>query len=1391
VIIIFSIGKKKKITAWLLVLLLTLSTVFPNAFINVKADAAGKTFDIIEVTDFHGALEDSSNPPLPSGAVLAKNIKDIKASNPDRTLVLGGGDLYQGTPVSNVLFGVPVQKLMDNIGMEVTALGNHEFDWGLDKITGTTMKDAKYSIVCSNLYRKDTKQRVFEPYKIIEKDGVKIAVVGAITTETPNIVMPAYVKDYNFTDPAEEINSVAKDLKESKKADVVLAVVHEGNDASAPATGPIFDIANSLTNVDAVLGGHSHTILQATVKGMPVVIGGAQSKGFIDLKMNIDEAGKISFTNTDNSYIAINTNAPNGYKAADPAVDSEAASIVAEAKNEIGPTFSEVIGTVKDDVTRAQVQQPYGESELGNWAADVVRNYAKADVGVANNGGLRIDIPAGNVTVGQIYTLMPFDNEINTVSMNKAQLKTVLEQAVGTYPDPSNAKNTLGGKGIQISGIKFTYDDSRAYGSKVTSITREDGSAISDTETLKVAGPDFVLTGGDGFLGFTDSEVKKTLSNTHELARDAFIEDIRANKTIKYAIENRIVSQNQTGEGESMTIAEARKAQTGSVILTGTVSVVNGKSVFMQDDTAGICVYNEKGSAIHKGDKITVKGTLSDFYGLLEITPSSAEDVKVESTGNTVTPKEVTADKLNGDLQGQLVKIKGLTFESIDNSGASMAHDSTGSVNIYKMPKVDGLAVNDTADVTGAVSKYGSSIELLVGSAADVVKTGSTQEPAAAISILGTSDIHGNIFPIDYSTLKESDQGLAKVSTYVNSVRASNPNTMLIDNGDTIQGTPLSYYYDKIDTTTEYPLIKVMGAMKYDSWTLGNHEFNYGLDVLNRIIADAQKEKINVLSANTYKTSDNTNFVKPYITKTFNVNGKDVKVGILGLTTKTIPNWENTDNYRGLQFNDLVDEAKKWVPVLRNTEKADVVILSVHSGEESATDTIPENQVKAIATGVDGIDAILCGHVHANISSDTSLKNPSGKVVPITEPGKWGQYVSKLDINFNADGTPNVTTKTVKMDSSIQADPAILKLAQPYEDATLKYISTVIGQSTGDFSGEKQTTEPTALMDLINKVQADAAGTQLSIAAPLSASAHIPSGNIKIQDIMGVYVFENFLYGIKMNGAQLKRWLEYSVRYYKQVSDTDKSVVKDPVLNIPDYNLDQLYGATYDIDLTQPACTVDPNTGIVNSENRIKNLKFNGKPVSDTDEFTVAINNYRYNGGGGFMKAAGLTVKNEEGKDVPDDSKVMYDSAKALGDDGQVRNMMIKYIQDNKTITPDVSNNWSVITTPGSEPNKDFSIENLTKTTSFKPGNDAEVRVKVTNNLNTAKTVTLIEALFQNNKFINYVKCSQDLESNKSIILDGGFTIPNDDGYSVKAMLWDTLDNGKPISDYIEIPVAN
>lgn len=931
-----------------------------------------KNLDIVEITDFHGQLLDTTNK-IHVGAALANAVEEVSSENPDNTLIIGGGDLYQGTPVSNVLQGVPVQKVLSKMGMEVTALGNHEFDWGLNIINDITMKDAKYQIVCSNLYNKGTDTRPYEPYKIIDKDGTKIAVIGAILNDVGSIVLPANIANYQVKDAATEINSCAKEIRDKKLADVVLAVVHDGGSS-------LNNIVSNLEGVDAVFGGHTHTIgddiiKDRTGKDVPTLNACNAGKGYIDLKISVDENNKIvgfSKKGTNWNALSVNSNTP---------VDEGCKEIVDDAYTALAPTFDDVIGSDSVAYSKDQDDSPFGECQLGNWMADVVKNKVGADVGIVNNGGIRLSpVSAGDITVGTIFNLMPFDNTVTTVTMTGKQLKTVIEQGI--------ADTT--GKGLQVSGIKITYDSSKqSYvkavkdsdgkvitpeipGQRVTSIMREkDGTAIKDNDVIKVAAPDFVVTGGDNFTEFTLPEIAKTYNDTHILVRDALIDDVRANKKITVQLNDRLKNIQQSNSGTTMTIKEA-KAQASkkvSATITGYVSGVNGKNVYLQDDptnpTAGITLYNSCGASVSKGDQVTVTGNLSIYNGLIEITATSKTNVTTISTNNEITPKEITIKDINDDLQGELIKLKNVTFVSIDNGNLSTIKDSTGTTAIYKIPVISGLKVNDIKDVTAIVSKY-KSFELIVRDENDVVNPNeSPTNSTATISIVATSDVHGNVLNFDYGTnsAPSKGQGLAKVSTYVNNLRTSNPYVMLVDDGDTIQGTPLVYYYNMIDKTSFYPTAKVMGIMKYDTETLGNHEFNFGLDTLNRVINNYKSQGIHVLSANTYK-DDNSNFVDPYYIKEFNINGNSVKVGILGLTTKCIPNWKDQEHYKGLRFNDLVDEAKKWVPIVKR-KGADIVIVAAHSGEEGASDVIPENEIKALANGVSGIDAIIAGHAHS------------------------------------------------------------------------------------------------------------------------------------------------------------------------------------------------------------------------------------------------------------------------------------------------------------------------------------------------------------------------------------------------------------------------------------------
>ncbi|WP_029663424.1 bifunctional UDP-sugar hydrolase/5'-nucleotidase [Cellulomonas sp. KRMCY2] len=512
------------------------------------------------------------------------------------------------------------------------------------------------------------------------------------------------------------------------------------------------------------------------------------------------------------------------------------------------------------------------------------------------------------------------------------------------------------------------------------------------------------------------------------------------------------------------------------------------------------------------------------------------------------------------------------------------------------------------------------------------------------LTIMGTTDLHGNAFNWDYFRNAEyddsahNDVGLAKISTLVDQVRADrgDRNTLLIDAGDTIQGTPLAYYYAKIDPITSgsiHPMAAAMNAIGYDAAALGNHEFNYGIPLLR---AYESQLDFPLLGANAIDDATGRPAFKPYVIETVRPErGKPVRVGILGLTNPGIAIWDKANVEGQMSFPGLVEQAQVWVPKMR-AAGADVVIVAAHSGADTSSsygDTLPfpENAATLVAEQVPGIDAILVGHAHKEIAERIVTNQTTGKEVVLSEPLRWGERLSVFDLDLSyARGrwTVDSVDASVLNANTVTEDPEIVNLLSAQHDTVVSYVNSVIGTATEPMSAATARYEDTAALDFINYVQArevqanltgaDAALPVLSIAAPFNRDAAIPAGDVSVRDIAGLYIYDNTLLGIKLTGAQVRAYLEKSAEYFKQVpaagSYASTDVTNAPTATAPngtpDYNYDVMGGLdqplTYGIDLSQAAGA------------RITDLAYGGVPVADGQEFVVAINNYRQSGGGNF-----------------------------------------------------------------------------------------------------------------------------------------------------------------------------
>ncbi|MGK5696773.1 bifunctional metallophosphatase/5'-nucleotidase [Streptomyces sp. URMC 128] len=544
-----------------------------------------------------------------------------------------------------------------------------------------------------------------------------------------------------------------------------------------------------------------------------------------------------------------------------------------------------------------------------------------------------------------------------------------------------------------------------------------------------------------------------------------------------------------------------------------------------------------------------------------------------------------------------------------------------------------------------AVTGAGVALAGAVGAPGAQAAEGKRGTQRYAFTVLGTTDLHGNVFNWDYFTDKEfddkdhNDVGLAKVSTLVNRIRAEKGrrNTLLIDAGDTIQGTQLSYYYAKVDPITAeggpvHPMAQAMNAMGYDAAALGNHEFNYGIPVLRKF---EQQCRFPLLGANALDAKTLRPAFAPYSMHRLRTPcGRDVKVAVLGLTNPGIAIWDKANVQGKMTFPGLEEQAAKWVPKLRSMG-ADVVIVSAHSGssgKSSYGDQLPyiENAAGLVAEQVPGIDAILVGHAHTEIPEYFVTNKETGKRVVLSEPLKWGQRLTLFDFELvwaKGRWTVEKVGARVLNSNTVEEDPKIVRLLADEHEKVVAYVNQVIGTNAAEMTSAEAPYKDVPIIDLINHIQADTvkqalAGTEhaalpvLSQAACFSRSARIPAGEVTIRDVAGLYVFENTLEARLMTGAQMKVYLEFSANYYVQTAP-DAPVDPAKLTNAngtPDYNYDVVSGLSYEIDIAKPAGS------------RVTDVRFEGQPLADDARFVFAVNNYRANGGGNFPHVAAAPV---------------------------------------------------------------------------------------------------------------------------------------------------------------------
>lgn len=546
-----------------------------------------------------------------------------------------------------------------------------------------------------------------------------------------------------------------------------------------------------------------------------------------------------------------------------------------------------------------------------------------------------------------------------------------------------------------------------------------------------------------------------------------------------------------------------------------------------------------------------------------------------------------------------------------------------------------------------------------------------TDRAIKTFSIVESTDIHGVILPYDFIEKMPLDYSMASSYSYIKHLRNGKNTLILLDNGDNLQGQPEVYYYNFIDTASAHFLAQVMNFMKYNATTVGNHDVETGHSVFDRI---SKEYNFPMLAANAVDIKTGKPYFKPY--EIIEKNG--IRIAVLGLVTPAIPNWLPQKLYSGIEFKDMVETAKKWMPAMMN-EKPDLIVGLFHSGWDKSeakirqNGNLNENGSAAVAYNVPGFDIIFNGHDHK--IANEKFVNSAGDTVLILNGGSRSEKLAEADIVYNkgkkkGSGRLKISGRIVNV-SDYKPDNQFDSLFKPQYNIIDEYVNRVIGYSSADITSRDAYFGSSAFIDMIHTIQLEITGADISFAAPLSFDVRINKGPITVGDMFKLYRFENMLYKMSLSGEEIRKYLEYSYGGWLNTMNNASDMLlrlrtgKDgkPIINNgkayfknQSYNFDSAAGINYTVDVSKPEGSRITITGFTD-----------GRPFEKNKMYTIAVNSYRGNGGGGhFTEGAGI--------DKDELRKRLISST-----DRDLRFYILKSIEAKKTITPITLNNWKII----------------------------------------------------------------------------------------------------------------
>ena len=532
------------------------------------------------------------------------------------------------------------------------------------------------------------------------------------------------------------------------------------------------------------------------------------------------------------------------------------------------------------------------------------------------------------------------------------------------------------------------------------------------------------------------------------------------------------------------------------------------------------------------------------------------------------------------------------------------------------------------------------------------------------IKIVGTTDVHGSFFPYDFINRKPKAGSLARVSSYVNRLREEyGENVILLENGDILQGQPVTYYSNYIDTLGHNIAADLINYMRYDAQTIGNHDVETGHKVYDKWISELDCP---VLGANIIDTATGKPYVEPYTI----LKRSGVKIAVLGMITPAIPNWLPKELWTGLHFEEMVASARRWVKILKEKEKPDVIVGLFHSGREGGITTpdYTEDASLTIAREVPGFNVIMFGHDHTRFLE--TIKNNAGGYVLCMNPANNAMAVGEATLTLERNkGKWQLVSAGCKLPSMVD-EPVDQDFTNHFKFFTAK-VSSYADEVIGEFGQTIYTRDSyfgnSAFNDLILNLQLQVTGADISFNAPLSFDEHISQGPVRVSDMFNLYKYENQLYVIRMTGEEIRRHLEMSYDQWvnTMTSPNDHLLLLDSTSRGDaqrygfknfTFNFDSAAGIDYEVDVTKP------------NGQKVKILQMsNGRPFDEKAWYKVAVNSYRANGGGELLtRGAGIAKEDLE-------RRIVWRS------DKDQRHYLMEEIRKARVLNPMPNHNWRFV----------------------------------------------------------------------------------------------------------------